>query len=68
MEKARLDRMTNIIQLTKLFVKVEPIAFSATVNLAKLCLSLKVSSECRKNNVNYFKISTRRSEIILVTL
>ena len=47
MEKARLDRMTNIIQLT--------IAFLATVNLAKLCLSLKVSSECRKNNVNYLK-------------
>lgn len=64
-ERARLDRMKNIIQLTKLFVKVEPIVFLVNGNFGcVLTLYLKLVSEFRKN---YFEIFTRRSEIILVT-
>lgn len=64
-ERARLDRRKNIIQLTKLFVKVEPIVFLVNGNFGcVLTLYLKLVSEFRKN---YFEIFTRRSEIILVT-
>ena len=67
-ERARLDRMKNIIQLTKLFVKVGPIVFLVNGNFGcVLTLYMKLVSEFRKNNENYFEIFTRRSEIILVT-